>query len=302
MIRPPYLKKGDTVAIVSPAKVIAPEELQFAIQFLESHGLNVLVGKHVFNSWNRFAGTDGERAEDLQWAIDSNEVKAIFCARGGYGSIRIAEQIDYSKLKTQPKWLVGYSDITVFHNLFKRELNLCTIHGPMPLNIVDKPEELSYADKLIDLLFGKMQSIEFESNSLNQKGVNTGKLVGGNLAVFSSLIGTSLDINTEGCILFIEDLCEENYKLDRMLWQLKTAGKLDNLVGVLVGRFTEMTDASGWFNKNSYELIASHLKDQNIPVAFDFPAGHTATNTPIILGAEYELSVFTDKSTLKLLK
>lgn len=302
MIRPPYLKKGDTVAIVSPAKVITPEELQFAIHFLEAHELNVLIGKHVFSSWNRFAGTDTERTEDFQWAINHPEVKAIFCARGGYGSIRIAEQIDYSKLKTQPKWLVGYSDITVFHNLFNRELNLCTIHGPMPLNIIDKPEELSSADKLIDLLFGKMQSIELESNSLNQKGVSTGKLVGGNLAVFSSLIGTSLDINTESCILFIEDLCEENYKLDRMLRQLKTAGKLNKLAGVLVGGFTEMTDASGWFNKNSYELIASHLKDLNIPVAFDFPAGHTPTNTPIILGAEYELSVFTDKSTLKLLK
>tara|TARA_B100000497_G_C7625582_1_gene375933 strand:- start:144 stop:1049 length:906 start_codon:yes stop_codon:yes gene_type:complete len=300
MIRPPYLQKGDTVAIVSPAKKIAPEEIEIAIDFLEQHGLTVLLGPNVFNSWNRFSGSDSERTNDFQWALDSNHVKAIFCARGGYGSVRIIDQINFESLNKQPKWIVGYSDITVFHSHINSNYSVMTIHGPMPLNIINRPEELSSANQLITILFGERQQIDFDSHALNQLGKASGKLVGGNLSVLSDLIGTNSDVVTEGSILFIEDLCEENYKLDRMLFHLQKSQKFANLKGMLIGGFTDMTDLSNWFSIASYDLIAQHLMDLNIPVAFGFPAGHTSINTPLILGANYTLNVADSICTLEL--
>lgn len=301
MIRPPYLQKGDTVAIVSPAKKITPREIQFAIQFLESFGLEVALGRNIHNSWNRFSGTDEERTADFQWALDSNEVKAIFCSRGGYGSVRIIDQIDFGKFKVNPKWVIGYSDITVFHNHIRSNCSTMTIHGPMPLNIINKPEELNSANELMRMLFGEKPKSIFASHMLNKTGETSGKLIGGNLSVLCGLIGTNSNIDTSDSILFLEDLCEENYKLDKMLFQLQKSQQFNNINGVLIGEFTEMTDLSNWFLEDSYELIAKRFYDLPIPIAFGFPAGHTSTNTPLLLGATYSLTVDKSNSKLELL-
>ena len=301
MIRPPYLQKGDTVAIVSPAKKITPREIQFAIQFLESFGLEVALGRNIHNSWNRFSGTDEERPADFQWALDSNEVKAIFCSRGGYGSVRIIDQIDFGKFKVNPKWVIGYSDITVFHNHIRSNCSTMTIHGPMPLNIINKPEELNSANELMRMLFGEKPKSIFASHMLNKTGETSGKLIGGNLSVLCGLIGTNSNIDTSDSILFLEDLCEENYKLDKMLFQLQKSQQFNNINGVLIGEFTEMTDLSNWFLEDSYELIAKRFYDLPIPIAFGFPAGHTSTNTPLLLGATYSLTVDKSNSKLELL-
>lgn len=299
MITPPYLQKGDTVAIVSPAKKITESEIKFAIDFLQKKGLKVVLGKYVFGTWNRFSGTDKERSEDFQRAIDDPNVKAVFCARGGYGCVRIVDKLNYSNLLNNPKWLIGYSDVTVFHNHFNTNLELKTIHGPMPLNIVEKNEELRSAERLLSMLFGENREIKFGSHRLNLNGKTSGKMIGGNLSVLCGLIGTDADISTKGSILFLEDLCEENYKLDRMLFQLKKSGKFEHLAGLLIGGFTEMTDLSNWFESNSLELIAKHTEKLDIPIAFNFPAGHTPVNTPLILGQEYYLEVKNSGSLLK---
>jgi len=301
MIRPSYLQKGDTVAIVSPAKKITPQEIQFAIQFLKSFGLKVVLGKNIYNSWNRFSGTDLERATDFQWALDSNEVKAIFCSRGGYGSVCIVDQIDFDVFNANPKWIIGYSDITVFHNHINSNHSTMTLHGPMPLNIINKIEELDSANKLIQMLFGKKQKTNFTYHPLNKLGKTSGKLIGGNLSVLSCLIGTNSDFEPSNSILFLEDLCEENYKLDRMLFHLQKSQKFNNIKGVLIGGFTEMTDLSNWFFEDSYELIAKRFYDFPIPIAFGFPAGHMSTNTPLLIGATYSLTVEKSNSKLELL-
>lgn len=299
MIRPPYLQKGDTVAIVSPAKKINRKEIQFAIDFLEGFGLNVTIGKNTLNSWNRFSGSDNERLEDIQWALNSDQIKAVFCSRGGYGSVRIIDNINFEAFSSKPKWIIGYSDITVFLNHLNSNCDTMSIHGPMPLNIINNPEEIKSANELIETLFGKKLNTRFDFNKLNRIGKGTGRLLGGNLSVLCGLIGTNSDINTNGAILFLEDLCEEHYKLDRMFHQLQKSHKLDNLNGLVVGAFTEMTDFSNWFDIDSYKLIADHLANYEYPVAFGFPAGHTSTNTPIVLGAQYSLEVTNEFSMLK---
>ncbi len=299
MIRPPYLKKGDRVSIVSPAKKINKEELEFAISFLESKGLVVELGKHALGDWNRFSGTDAERTFDFQEALDNPDIKAIFCARGGYGSVRIIDQLNFSHFKLRPKWIVGYSDITVFHNTLFGNEKTCSLHGPMPLNMVNKKQELISAKALTDTLFGNQTPINFSNHPLNKTGKSEGKMVGGNLAVFSSLIGTNQDVETSGCILFIEDLCEELYKIDRMMHQLKKSNKLDQLAGVLVGGFTDILDDSKWFSLDSLDIISEHISNLNIPVGFGFPAGHTPLNMPIIIGGHYELSVTAEDSRLE---
>lgn len=291
MITPPYLQKGDTVAFVSPAKTINEKEVEFAKAFLTSKGLKVILGSNALNNWNRFSGTDEERLNDFQVAINDPSIKAIFCSRGGYGSVRIVDELNYSALATTPKWIIGYSDITVFHNHLHTNFGIKTIHGPMPLNIINEKRELESAEQLIDVLFGSRNSISFNQHKLNRNGTCTGNMVGGNLSVFCGLIGTNSDVDTTDSILFLEDLYEENYKLDRMMYQLKKSGKFDNLNGLLLGGFTEMTDLSKWFDVSSLEIIANHVKEYNFPVAFNFPAGHTPTNTPIVIGQEYSLEV-----------
>lgn len=297
MIIPSYFKKGDKVAIIATARKVRKEEIQPAVAFFESYGLLVSLGKNLFESNNQYAGTDAQRAEDLQWALNDEEIKAIIIARGGYGSVRVLEQVSFSEFLKYPKWMVGYSDVTVFHNAI-HNIGVSTIHATMPLNFTKNSEATK---SMIDTLFGNLKEIETEENYSNREGIGSGYLVGGNLSLLYSLSGTRYDINTEGKILFIEDLDEYLYHIDRMMMQLKLSGKLKNLKGLIVGGMTDMKDNAIPFGKFPEEIILDAVKDYNYPVCFDFPAGHIDRNLALCFGKEVELKVEDDKGILKYL-
>lgn len=294
MILPPYLKKGDTVAIIATARKISKEEIQPAVTFFESYGLSVLLGKNLFESSNQYAGTDLQRAEDLQWALNNKNIKAIIIARGGYGTVRLMEHIDFTEFKKYPKWVVGYSDVTVLHSAI-HNIGVATLHATMPLNF-SKNQEATRS--LIKALLGKLTEIETEENYSNIEGTTSGQLVGGNLSLLYALSGTPYDIDTRDKILFIEDLDEYLYHLDRMMMQLKLSGKLSCLKGLIVGGMTDMKDNAIPFGKLPEEIILDAVKDYNYPVCFDFPAGHIDKNLAIYFGREVELTV-NDTANLK---
>ncbi len=296
MILPPYLKKGDTVAIIATARKISKEEIQPAVTFFESYGLSVLLGKNLFESSNQYAGTDLQRAEDLQWALNDKNIKAIIIARGGYGTVRLMEHVDFTEFKKFPKWVVGYSDVTVLHSAI-HNIGVATLHATMPLNF-SKNQEATRS--LIKALLGKLTGIETEENYSNIEGSTSGQLVGGNLSLLYALSGTPYDIDTRDKILFIEDLDEYLYHLDRMMMQLKLSGKLSCLKGLIVGGMTDMKDNAIPFGKLPEEIILDAVKDYNYPVCFDFPAGHIDKNLAMYFGREVELIV-NDDATLKFL-
>lgn len=288
-IRPPFLKKNDRVAIVATAKNFDKEELAAAIQSFKSWGLEVVEGKWLYEKYHQFAGSDSARKEDLQWALDDSTIQAVFCARGGYGTAKIIDTIDFKKMLKHPKWVVGFSDVTVLHAQLQVN-KIQSIHGVMPILFGQKGYKLSI-EKLRDVLFGKKSSYEIVSNKLNREGEATGKLIGGNLSIICSLIGTSSEVNTKGKILLLEDVGENLYRIDRMVVQLKRAGKLKVLAGLVVGHFTAIEDNKINFGKTAYEIIADAVKEYNYPVCFGFPAGHEADNLPLVLGAEQTLTV-----------
>ena len=296
MILPSYLKKGDTVAIIATARKVSKEEIQPAVAFFESYGLCVVLGKNLFESSNQYAGTDAQRTEDLQWALNDKTIKAIIIARGGYGSVKTIEQIDFTEFKKHPKWMVGYSDVTVLHNGI-HNIGVTTLHATMPLNFT-KNEEATKS--MVDALFGNLKQIETEENYSNISGTAKGQLVGGNLSLIYSLSGTPFDIDTTNKILFIEDLDEYLYHIDRMMMQLKLSGKLKGLKGLIVGGMTDMKDNAIPFGKFPEEIILDAVKEYNYPVCFDFPAGHIDRNLAMYFGREVELTV-TDNATLKFL-
>tara|TARA_R110002050_G_scaffold244268_1_gene380903 strand:- start:60891 stop:61814 length:924 start_codon:yes stop_codon:yes gene_type:complete len=296
------LRKGDTVLIISPAKSIEASFVDKGIALLESWGLQVEVGPFALGKHRYFSGTDSERASDLQWALDHPTAKAIICARGGYGTIRIVDSVDYAIFKKNPKWLVGFSDITVLHNKMQGVLNYPSIHG---LALVYLDELTDDSDTLVTLrkaLFGQNLAIPFSANNLNRFGEVTARVVGGNLAILESLIGTTLDITTDGKILFIEEVSEYAYKIDRMLWALKKAGKLDNLAGLVIGGLTDMKQSQEVFGCEVAELIKAMVSEYAYPVAFGFPAGHQLNNQAIVLGYTYQLAVSKSGSNLKLVE
>ena len=296
MVLPSYLKKGDTVAIIATARKVSKEEIQPAVAFFESYGLCVVLGKNLFESSNQYAGTDAQRTEDLQWALNDKTIKAIIIARGGYGSVRTIEQIDFTEFKKHPKWMVGYSDVTVLHNAIHK-IGVATLHATMPLNFT-KNEEATKS--MLDALFGKLIQIETEENYSNISGTAKGQLVGGNLSLIYSLSGTPFDIDTTNKILFIEDLDEYLYHIDRMMMQLKLSGKLKGLKGLIVGGMTDMKDNAIPFGKFPEDIILDAVKEYNYPVCFDFPAGHIDRNLAMYFGREVELTV-SDNATLKFL-
>jgi muramoyltetrapeptide carboxypeptidase len=296
MILPSYLKKGDSVAIIATARKVSKEEIQPAVAFFESYGLLVVLGKNLFESSNQYAGTDTQRTEDLQWALNDENIKAVIIARGGYGSVKTIEHIDFTEFKKHPKWLVGYSDVTVLHNAIHK-IGVATLHATMPLNFT-KNEEATKS--MVDALFGNLKQIETEENYSNISGNATGQLVGGNLSLIYSLSGTPFDIDTTNKILFIEDLDEYLYHIDRMMMQLKLSGKLIGLKGLIVGGMTDMKDNAIPFGKFPEEIILDAVKEYNYPVCFDFPAGHIDRNLAMYFGREVELTV-TDNATLKFL-
>lgn len=292
MRTPPYLKKGDTVAITCPAKKL-PVPIDDAVRLLESWGLKVVLGETVYASWNQFAGTDEVRAADFQRFLDDHSVKAIFAARGGYGTIRIVDEIDWTPLIRNPKWLIGFSDITVFHVQLQK-LGLQSLHGQMPSTIPDSSSQ--GVESLRKALFGETIEYEFENHLLNQKGEASGILIGGNLSLLIASLGSKSDVEYQDKILFIEDVGEYLYALDRMLRTLDRAGKLAHLKGLVVGGFTDIKDNDIPFGSSVEQIIMQIVSKYNYPVCFNFPAGHINDNRTLILGKEITLKI--DQKTL----
>jgi len=290
MITPACISVGDRVAIIATARKIIPEEIAIAIKIFKDWGLNVVLGKNIFNEYNQFAGTDEERAADLQSMIDDDSIKAIFCARGGYGTVRLLEKVDFTALERKPKWMVGYSDITALH-AHLNAMGIETIHATMPLNFNEEgiaPDTLS---SLKTALFDGKISYTFSTDSFSRRGSAEGIFVGGNLSVLYSLSGSVSDINTDGKILFLEDLDEYLYHIDRMIINLKRAGKLNNLAGLIVGGMSDMNDNQVPFGKTAYEIIMEAVDKYEYPKVFGFPAGHIKDNRALIMGRKARLSV-----------
>lgn len=297
MTTPDRLSKGDKIGIVSTARKVSEAEIRSCVEMLTSWGLEVVLGDNLYKEQNQFAGSDRDRAMDLQSMLDDATVKAIICARGGYGTVRIIDSLDFSGLASNPKWLIGYSDVTVLHAHVHINQNLATLHAPMAINFMDS-ESLEDFRKA---LFGEELSYSFDSQGLNRNGNCTGEIVGGNLSLLYSLMGTKSQMNTEGKILFLEDLDEYLYHIDRMMQNLKRAGYLKNLAGLLIGGMTDMNDNEIKYGSTCEEIIAEVVSDYNYPVAFGFSAGHMKNNLPLILGARSELTVEDSGCNLKFL-
>lgn len=294
-ITPPYLKKGDLVAITCPAKKL-PQPMDDAVALLQSWGLRVVLGDTVTASYHQFAGTDELRAQDLQRFIDDNEVKAIFAARGGYGTIRIIDDIKFDNLKQHPKWIIGFSDITVIHAHLQANLQLQSIHGQMPINIPDA--SAASLQSLKKALFGEELSYSFTTENHNRPGLVSGELTGGNLMLLMSVLGSASDVDYDGKILFIEDVGEYMYAVDRMIYCLKRAGKFKNLAGLIVGGFTDLKDNDIPFGFSVAEMILTAIKDYDYPVCFDFPGGHVPNNNALIMGKTATLNVQAQQAEL----
>lgn len=300
LIQPPFLKVGDTVAIVAPSGVLKNKnnEVERSKELLESWGLKVIIGKHVFSQHGHFAGTDDERCDDMQKALDNPKVKAIWAARGGYGTVRILDKLDYTKFKKHPKWIIGYSDITALHNQL-HNLGYETIHALMCTSLTKDIAEVKDAiDTFKDAIFGEQLSYTMEGSKYNKTGVVTAPLVGGNLTVLQTLLGSKTSIDTSGDILFIEEVGEYAYHMDRMLQSLKRAGYFENCKGILVGDISKVRPNDQDFGRTIEEIILDIVADKNIPVAFNMHAGHEKDNRAMILGAMVELKVGKEKSTL----
>lgn len=290
MIIPPYLQPGDRIRIVSPAGKVQKDKVLPGIKLLQDEGYDVVVGKHVFDKNFQYAGTDLQRAADFQEAINDPDTKAIICARGGYGTVRIIEKTDFSPLLKNNKWIVGFSDITILHTVLNK-LGLASIHGAMPGFFVENKKMTRSFLSLMELISTGKSQFDIKAHELNRSGNCTGELVGGNLSLIYSLQGTPWQLETRGKILIIEDLTEYFYHLDRMMQNLRLAGQLKDLAGLIVGGFTEMKDNDSPFGKSAYEIIMDAVQDYHFPVCFDFPVGHIPKNLALMLGSNYHLDV-----------
>jgi len=300
LIQPPYLKAGDTVAIVAPSGVLnnREKEVNQAKDLLKSWGLNVVVGENVFKKANHFAGTDYERAEDFQNALDNPNIKAIWSARGGYGTVRMIDKLDYTKYKENPKWVIGYSDITAIHNQLNNEGSE-SIHAMMCTSLTDDLTDIETTVETFKCaLFGKPLSYTIKSSTYNKTGTATAPLVGGNLTLLHTMLGSKTSIDTSGKILFIEEIGEYKYHIDRMLQSLKRAGYFDNLKGLIVGDMTKMRKNTTPWGTSIEQLILDAVAEYEFPVLFNFPAGHEDDNRALILGRTVEMNVTKETSTL----
>ncbi|MEI9957190.1 MAG: LD-carboxypeptidase [Ferruginibacter sp.] len=297
---PPYLKKGDTIGITCPAGYMAVDKAQTCIDVLQQWGYQVMVGKTLgSNSLNYFSGTDEDRRDELQAMLNDANINAILCGRGGYGVGRIIEQLDFSKFKKNPKWLIGFSDITVLHSHIFTNLKIATLHAPMAAAFNDGEYKNEFIQSLQKAIVGKKATYKSEVHAFNKIGVASGELVGGNLSLLAHLTGTSSDINTKNKILFIEDIGEQIYNIDRMLYQIKRSGKLDKLAGLVVGRFTDMKDTDRPFGKTVEQVIQDIVAEYDYPVCFNFPVSHSKENYALKVGGTYELKVTNRQVQLK---
>ncbi len=293
--RPPVLRSGDLVYITAPAKAIEEEHVLFAKELFEDAGFRVMIGQHCLGRHHYFSGTDEERQADLQFAIDHPEVKAIVCARGGYGCVRIVDRIQWAVMLREPKWMIGFSDVTVFHQRLQR-FGISSIHGTMVLNYNTNSSEA--INTMMAALKGENADVSCDPNSYNKNGVANGKLVGGNLSIVYSLLGTDDQVDFTDCILFVEDLAEHLYHIDRMFFALNKAGVLDKIKGLIIGGMTDLEDTDIPFGKTVEEIILDHFTYRNIPIAFGFPAGHISDNRALILGDQCKLEVSAEKTLL----
>lgn len=288
--KPQALKHGDTVGIVSPASKIDEKHIKSAVGQIEAFGYNVVVGTYALEQHHTFSGTDKQRASDLQKMLDAPEVKAILCSRGGYGTIRTLQHLRWDVYKKNPKWIVGFSDITALHSAL-HNMGYASVHGVMTAYFSNGGKTSKSLQTLMNALTGVPNKYMFAHSKYNVTGEASGVVVGGNLSVLFSLRGTPFDIDTRGKILFIEDLAEYRYHIDRIMMNLKTGGLLEGVSGLLVGGFTGLKDNDNPFGMSYQEIIIDAVKDYGFPVAFDFPAGHQPENYAIKMGCEAELSV-----------
>ncbi|MBN2486489.1 MAG: LD-carboxypeptidase [Bacteroidales bacterium] len=290
LLKPPLLKPGDHVIIIAPAGFVSDDYVHKASKIFESWGLKVLHGENLFMRHNQFSGTDKQRLADLQEALDNDEVSAIICARGGYGTLRIADRLNLSQFIKKPKWLVGFSDITVLHSILTK-LGIQSVHSLMPINFSNLPESAMPIELLRQALFEGRLNYTPAPSAYNRQGTEKAVVTGGNLSLLYALTATPFEIDTRNKVLFIEDVGEQLYHLDRMVQSLRLAGKFDQLNGLIVGGLSEMEDKNTPFGQTAEEIVASAAQGYDFPVVFDFPAGHIAENCPVILGSEATLEV-----------
>jgi muramoyltetrapeptide carboxypeptidase len=297
LIQPEYLKSGDTISIVAPSGVLNDfdNKITKAINIFESWGLNVVLGNHIYDKNGHFAGTDKNREKDFQNALDNKNIKAIWCARGGYGAVRIIDKLNFNSYLKNPKWIIGFSDITVIHNKLNL-LNSESIHAMMITGFEDIDQNNDSLSKLKNVLFGNNLSYSITSNKNNKAGKSEGIIVGGNLTLIQSTIGSKTELKIKDKILFIEEIGEYAYHIDRMLHSLKRAGYFENCKGLIVGQISDVKKNTTDFGRSINEIILDVLDEYNFPILFDFPAGHEKTNFPIILGRKVILEVSKSKS------
>lgn len=314
LIIPAYLKKGDKVGLVSPAGVIDEDCFKRGVEVLQAWGLNIVKAKHIIGSYGIFSASDKDRLFDFQGFLDDKDITAIFCMRGGYGLARIIDSLNFDKFLLNPKWIIGFSDITVLHSHLQQNLDVASIHAAMPQSYPFDEKGIKYNSPALNSLY--TACFGHNSEFLSPVNVNTtlnydmhidpiftnfyrqgsvkAPIIGGNLSVLYSLRGTKTDIDTNGKILFLEDLDEYDYHIDRMLLSLKRGGKFDNLAGVIIGKFSDIKSGRISFGKSVEEIIFSYFKDGNYPVCFGFFAGHIEDNHALYLGKNVEFEVITN--------
>ena len=298
MTVPAYLKRGDTIAICCPAGYMPSEKVTNCIITLQKQNYKLILGPNVGSASNNyFSGTDDERRAELQSFLDNKKINAILCARGGYGISRIIDKLDFKKFIKNPKWLIGFSDVTVLHSYFFSKYKMVSLHASMAAAF-NGVEENDNIKTMLAALTGKKALYDIDANTSNKLGTAKGRLVGGNLSLFTNCIGTSSDVNTNNCILFLEDLDEQLYHIDRMFVQLKRSGKLKKLAGLIIGGFTDLKDTERPFGKTIYDLVLELVDEYDYPVCFDFPVSHAENNLALKHGMKHQLIVKKDGVSL----
>lgn len=297
---PPYLKRGDTIGLVCPAGYMSMDKVKTCIETLHSWGYQVAVGKTIGNDTGiYFSGTDQERLQDLQQMLDDDNIKAVLCARGGYGLTRIIDSLKLKSFRKNPKWVIGFSDVTLLHAHIYSNYNVATLHAPMAAAFNNGEERNPFILSLKKALEGKKIFYKCDPHEMNNRGEGIGELIGGNLALVAHLIGTPSDLYTRGKILFLEDIGEYLYNIDRMFYQLKRSGKLDKLAGLIIGGFTANKDTERPFGKTAYQIIHEITRQYKYPVTFNFPISHEKENYALKYGVGYKLRVSKSKVSLQ---
>jgi muramoyltetrapeptide carboxypeptidase len=304
-VSPAFLKAGDIIGITAPAGYITSEEIRSAVQKMESWGYKIKIGETIDKRDFTFGGTDEERTKDFQQMLDDPKIKAIMCARGGYGVVRIIDKLNWEKFKAKPKWIIGFSDVTVFHSHLNKNFGIASIHSKMCNSFPDdwslaEPIQIETIEAIQLALSGKKMKYTVTPNPQNKLGTADGVLIGGNLKMLETLAGTKSDINTAGKILFVEDTGEYMYSVDRMFWNLKRTGKLSQLKGLIVGGFKIKVDEdSDDFGKTLQDVVLEKVKAYHYPVCFDFPVGHQRNNYALKCGVKHRLEIKNENVSLK---